>query len=56
MVMFHHEIPYALAEARGRIQARILEDLTAGCTSLAEVDFQRAARTVEERLAPLARA
>ena len=56
MVMFHHEIPYALAEARGRIQAGILEELTADCGSLAEVDFQRAARIVEERLRPLARA
>ncbi len=30
MVMFHPEIPYAEAQRRGAIQARILEELDAG--------------------------
>jgi kynurenine 3-monooxygenase len=53
MVMFHHEIPYRSALERGRIQSRLLADLTDGATTLAEVDYARAAREVESRLAPL---
>jgi kynurenine 3-monooxygenase len=54
MVMFHHEIPYATALARGRVQARLLEELTAGATTLAEVDFERADVEIQRQLEPLA--
>ena len=50
MVMFHHEIPYAEAKRRGEIQAGILRELTAGKTSLDEVDFQLAGRLISEKL------
>jgi kynurenine 3-monooxygenase len=53
MVMFHHEIPYQTAEQRGRVQARLLAELTEGVTSLAGVDYARAARAIESQLAPI---
>ncbi len=53
MVMFHPEIPYAIAFERGRIQAGILELLTAGRSSLADVDYALAAAEIERRLPPL---
>jgi kynurenine 3-monooxygenase len=54
MVMFHHEIPYHVAQQRGLIQSRLLDTLTATAGSLAEVDFARAARDIESQLPPLA--
>jgi len=53
MVMFHHEIPYAIAFQRGRLQAEIVELLTVGRSSLADVDYALAAAEIERRLAPL---
>ena len=53
MVMFHHEIPYRVAFERGAIQARLLADLSSGCTTLADVDFERAEREIKAGLAPL---
>ena len=53
MVMFHHEIPYRDAQRRGAIQARLLADLTAGATSLAQVDYERAAARIIRDLSPL---
>ncbi len=53
MVMFHAEIPYAEALARGEVQARLLDELTADAGSLADVDMALAERLVSERLAPL---
>jgi kynurenine 3-monooxygenase len=52
MVMFHHEIPYALALERGRIQNEILMELTPDCETLEAVDFNRAAQLIEARLSP----
>jgi kynurenine 3-monooxygenase len=46
MVMFHPEVPYAEAQRRGALQARILSDLTTNVRSLAAVDFARAAELV----------
>jgi kynurenine 3-monooxygenase len=46
MVMFHPEIPYAEAQRRGALQARILRELTAHAGSLADVDFARATELV----------
>ena len=54
MVMFHPEIPYQLAERRGRIQAGLLAALTADASSLADVDLDAAQRVVEAQLAPIA--
>jgi kynurenine 3-monooxygenase len=53
MVMFRHEIPYATAYARGKVQAEILEELTRGRTDLASIDRDRARALVEERLTPI---
>ena len=54
MVMFHHEIPYHLAQERGRVQSQLLAQLTAGpVQSLEQVDFAQAARLIGARLAPL---
>jgi kynurenine 3-monooxygenase len=53
MVMFHHEIPYADAYQRGKLQQQVLEDLSAGLEGLEQVDWERAARLVQMRLPPL---
>jgi hypothetical protein len=53
MVMFHHEIPYAIAQRRGLIQTRLLEELTATAATIAEVDFERAGREIEIQLPPI---
>lgn len=50
MVMFHPEIPYAQAQARGAVQARLLEELTAGIDSMKAVDFESAERLINDRL------
>jgi kynurenine 3-monooxygenase len=54
MVMFHHDIPYATAQARGLIQSRLLAELTAGTDSLAAVDYARAEREIRRLLPPIA--
>jgi kynurenine 3-monooxygenase len=48
MVMFHDEIPYAVALRRGRIQQQILDELTAG-----DATPESAAPLVNARLEPL---
>jgi kynurenine 3-monooxygenase len=53
MVMFHHEIPYALAFERGKVQAGILEQLTADAATLADIAPERMDALVRERLEPL---
>ncbi len=50
MVMFHPEIPYAEAQRRGSVQARILREVTASADSFIEVDFTLAAALVERWL------
>jgi kynurenine 3-monooxygenase len=50
MVMFHPEIPYAEAQRRGALQARILRDLTQDSRTLADVDFVRAGALIDELL------
>lgn len=49
MVMFH-TMPYAQARSRGIVQEEILEELTAGISSLEEVDFDKAARLIKQKL------
>jgi kynurenine 3-monooxygenase len=53
MVMFHHEIPYQVAQWRGAIQSRLLSELTRHAASLDEVDYQRAAADIMRELPPL---
>jgi len=53
MVMFHHEIPYLIAQQRGIIQARILSGLTQGATQLSDVDFGRAELQINAELPPV---
>jgi kynurenine 3-monooxygenase len=53
MVMFHHEIPYATALERGRVQQGLLDELTVGITRIGEVDWNQAMRLVRARLPPL---
>ena len=50
MVMFHPEIPYAEAQRRGAIQARMLKQLTERTGTVAEVDFALAARLIATEL------
>jgi kynurenine 3-monooxygenase len=54
MVMFHHEIPYRVAQDRGSIQARLLQRIAAGAATLDDVDFDRAAREIKRELPPVA--
>jgi kynurenine 3-monooxygenase len=54
MVMFHHEIPYATALERGRVQSKILTELTNSVDSLDDVDYLQAAELINERLPALA--
>ncbi|HUG97702.1 MAG TPA: NAD(P)/FAD-dependent oxidoreductase [Gammaproteobacteria bacterium] len=56
LVMFRDDIPYAEAQRRGRIQAEILQALTAGIDDGAAVDYDRAGRLITARLEPLPRA
>ncbi len=49
MVMFQR-IPYALAYRRGDIQAGLLDRLLTDCSAIDEVDFEEAARFIDERL------
>jgi hypothetical protein len=53
MVMFHHEIPYAVARARGEIQASILASLTGHARALAEIPPAAMDAAVLARLEPL---
>ncbi len=53
MVSFHPEIGYATAEARGRVQQQILDDLTRHAASLAQIDYERAAAAINASLSPL---
>lgn len=53
MVMFHDEIPYAVAFERGRIQNGILAQLTRNANSLDEIDEAAAAALIEQQLAPI---
>jgi kynurenine 3-monooxygenase len=47
MVMFHHEIPYRVARDRGLLQSRLLAALTEHATTLADVDYRRAASEID---------
>jgi kynurenine 3-monooxygenase len=53
MVMFHHEIPYATALARGRVQQQLLDELAKGAETVEHVDWHRAAQLVQASLPEL---
>jgi len=53
LVMFRDDVPYAEAQHRGRIQEELLGELTIGIDDAAAVDYDRAGRLIEERLALL---
>lgn len=53
MIMFHDEIPYAVAKERGAIQQRLLEELTENADSMDDIDLDAAVATVESQLPPL---
>lgn len=53
MVMFHEEIPYAIAQQRGAIQQKLLIDLTANAQSMQDIDLDLAATTAAGLLPPL---
>jgi kynurenine 3-monooxygenase len=55
MVMFHAEIPYAVAQQRGAVQQRLLDDLVQNAGSLEEIDMRAAETMVRERLPSLVR-
>ncbi|MEQ8207174.1 MAG: FAD-dependent monooxygenase, partial [Woeseia sp.] len=53
MVMFHPEIPYAVAQQRGAMQQRLLQEIAAGVNSVEEVDLEAAEEKVRGALPAL---
>ena len=53
MVTFHRT-PYAVALHRGRIQQEILDQVTAGCDAVDQIDFSAAEALIHSRLRPYA--
>ncbi len=53
MVMFHHNIPYAVAYERGKIQAQILDELTSNVPKLEKVDIELATQRIHALLPSL---
>lgn len=53
MVMFHHEIEYAEAFARGQVQQSILDQLTEDAADMPSVDMAKAKKLVCASLEPL---
>lgn len=53
MVMFHDEIPYAVARERGAQQQELLRRIAGDATRLAEIDLEAAQRAARETLPPL---
>jgi kynurenine 3-monooxygenase len=53
MIMFHAEIPYAVAQSRGILQQRLLEELTERAESMDDIDLDAAVDLVMSRLAPV---
>lgn len=53
MVMFHPEIPYAVAQQRGAAQQALMREIMRGATSLDDIDLDAAAARVRQELPPL---
>jgi kynurenine 3-monooxygenase len=56
MVMFHEEIPYAVAQQRGAVQQELLDELVQDAGSLTDVDMHTAETLVRKRLPTLRQA
>ena len=54
MVMFHADIPYAVAQKRGATQAALLAHFTRDAASLDDIDLDAATRAATAQLPPLA--
>jgi kynurenine 3-monooxygenase len=50
MVMFHDDIPYAVAQQRGAVQQELLDELVRNASSLDEIDINAAETMVRARL------
>src|SRR5690606_26641103 len=53
MVMFHAEIPYAVAFERGAVQQALPDELTRDAHALADIDLDAATALARDRLPPL---
>jgi kynurenine 3-monooxygenase len=53
MVMFHDDIPYAVAQLRGAVQRALLDELVHNADSLDDIDMNAAEAMVRERLPSL---
>jgi kynurenine 3-monooxygenase len=53
MVMFHAEIPYSVAQQRGKVQRTLLEEFTSNADDLDQVDIDAAAAAAIEILEPV---
>ncbi|HEX5788812.1 MAG TPA: NAD(P)/FAD-dependent oxidoreductase [Woeseiaceae bacterium] len=53
MVMFHADIPYAVAQERGAVQKALIEKHTDDAESLGQVDMQAALAATRKQLPPL---
>ena len=53
MIMFHDEIPYSVAQQRGRVQSKLLDEFTRDAETLEHVDIDAAESAATERLVPL---
>lgn len=53
MVMFHPEIPYAVAQERGAIQQNLLNELTRNAGKLEDIDLEAAVVLTRQRLPSL---
>ena len=53
MVMFHAEIPYAVAQARGAVQQELLDELTRDARTFADIDLDAAMDLARGRLPEL---
>jgi hypothetical protein len=54
MVMFHDEIPYAVAQRHGALQQALLDELTRDAETIEEVDLDAAVSLARQRLPELA--
>lgn len=53
MVMFHADIPYAVAQQRGAVQKALIEEFTEDAETMDQVDLAAALDAVQNRLAPI---
>lgn len=54
MVMFHADIPYAVAQHRGVIQKKLIEEFTERADGIGDVDVAAACAAARRRLPPIA--